>query len=224
MKKNKKKVCIVVPCYKNTINKYEKISLKHLLKFLGRYDKYFIVPEGLNIKLRGFGNKSFDKRYFNSVKDYNKLMLSKEFYEAFQSYEYILTYQLDCLVFSDQLEYWCDQGYDFIGAPWYKEILPWVKEDSVGNSGFCLRNVQNCLKVLNKIDAKDIRCNDDIFFGLKAKKIFLDFKVAPPEVAVGFSFETAPRLCFRRNNYKLPFGCHAWYRYDKKFWMPYIER
>ena len=32
------------------------------------------------------------------------------------------------------------------------------------------------------------------------------------------SFETEPRICFKRNKYRLPFACHAWARYDLEFW------
>jgi hypothetical protein len=32
----------------------------------------------------------------------------------------------------------------------------------------------------------------------------------------------APRLCFELNGRKLPFGCHAWQRYDRGFWEPYL--
>ena len=51
---------------------------------------------------------------------YNRLMMSEQFYRAFEGYEYILIYQLDCLVFSNALEEWCRKGYDYIGAPWFE--------------------------------------------------------------------------------------------------------
>ena len=34
--------------------------------------------------------------------------------------------------------------------------------------------------------------------------------------------EVSPRLCFERNHRQLPFGCHAWARYDGAFWEPHL--
>jgi small ligand-binding sensory domain FIST len=30
---------------------------------------------------------------------------------------------MDCLVFSDQLLAWCNRGYDYVGAPWFKSQM-----------------------------------------------------------------------------------------------------
>jgi hypothetical protein len=45
-------------------------------------------------------------------------MLSTEFYERFLDYQYIFIYQTDGYAFRDELEKWCNKGYDYIGAPW----------------------------------------------------------------------------------------------------------
>jgi len=221
---SKKDVCIVIPLYKEVLDDGEIISLKHLIKFLGDYDKYFISPDNLSIKLKGFLNKKFNRKYFESVGSFIDLMNSKEFYESFRNYKYMMIYHLDCLVFSDQLLYWCNKGYDFIGAPWYKEVLDWVKQDSVGNGGFCLKKIKSFLHVLDYVNPKKVCKKDDIFWGIKVKRFFPDFRVAPPEEAVKFAFETAPKFCFKKNNYQLPFGCHAWEKYNKKFWEKYLVK
>lgn len=62
----------------------------------------------------------------------------------------------------------------------------------------------------------------DRFFGIYAARNFEWFRVAPPEVALRFSFETAPRRLFQMAGGKLPFGCHAWQRYDPEFWKAHI--
>ncbi len=51
---------------------------------------------------------------------------------------------------------------------------------------------------------------EDLFWGELAELFLPEFKVAKPEVALRFSFETNPGLCFRLNKEQLPFGCHAW--------------
>ena len=148
---NSTRVAIVVPMSTRAdLQPDEEVSLHHLTYHLGNYDKYLVVPESLVIDREGFYLARFPNEYFGSVLANTRLMLSKAFYERFSDYEYVLVYHLDALVFSDQLAMWCDAGYDYIGPPWFHtEDTPWVKEPGVGNGGFCLRNVQSCLRVLN---------------------------------------------------------------------------
>lgn len=55
-------------------------------------------------------------------------------------------------------------------------------------------------------------------------KCFLmqEFKIASADVAAKFSFETTPAHFYNLNNKNLPFGCHAWEKYDPEFWTPFI--
>lgn len=64
--------------------------------------------------------------------------------------------------------------------------------------------------------------NEDIFWSYAAKQLQPSFKVADYKDALKFSFEKYPRFCFNENNKKLPFGCHAWQKYDKAFWKKFI--
>ena len=221
-----KTVAVVVPMYRGDISSDEQISLRHLRHYLGKYDKYIVAPQRLHLadKYSDFYINTMDGKHFESRESYSRLLLSKSFYETFRDYEYILIYQLDSLVFSDQLLEWCKKGYDYIGAPWYKEgtsrPMEWAPDNEcVGNGGFSLRKVESHLKVLDAYNA-DYMHNEDIFWSFIAKQFCFDFKVAPPDVAVSFSFETGPRFCFKKNNQKLPFGCHGWAKDDRKFWEP----
>src|SRR5205085_10271363 len=102
----------------------------------------------------------FSARYFGDRVGYNRLLVSEQFYRAFADYEYILIYQLDCLVFSNNLDEWCRRGWDYVGAPWFKSWHPRqcasleASEDpidrlgTVGNGGFSLRHVDNAHAVL----------------------------------------------------------------------------
>jgi len=60
--------------------------------------------------------------------------------------------------------------------------------------------------------------NEDVFWGIEAGKFDRFFKVAPAEQALLFSFEVSPRWSLVKTGGKLPFGCHAWGRYDRAFW------
>lgn len=64
--------------------------------------------------------------------------------------------------------------------------------------------------------------NEDHFWSDRAKHYMPEFKVATVEMGLRFAFEVAPRLCFELNHECLPFGCHAWPRYDRDFWEPYL--
>jgi hypothetical protein len=64
--------------------------------------------------------------------------------------------------------------------------------------------------------------NEDRFWSNRARLFKADFRVAPPPVALDFAFEEHPRTCLEINGGRLPFGCHAWARYDRDFWQPYL--
>ena len=277
---DKETVAVVVPLYKSWLSDDEKISLRHLYKYLGEYDKYLLIPQKLNAHLDGFESKRFPDHYFRGKHTYNSLLVEKKFYKSFKDYKYILIYQLDCLVFSNQLEKWCQRDYDYIGAPWLKEEgkNTHVDQESVGNGGFSLRKIDSFLKVLDKhnsvlnnikrlcnsifniLIALDLRTrikklvkaiikgsslasvhkktskiinkailkkyidyrNEDLFWSFEAAKYVPNFKVASVNDALQFAFEVNPKVCFKRNNECLPFGCHAWNKYDRDFWEPYL--
>jgi hypothetical protein len=71
-------------------------------------------------------------------------------------------------------------------------------------------------------ELKSYTFNEDLFWSLEAPKHDSQFRVASAEVALPFAFEMSPSWCFENNNNKLPFGCHAWARYDRAFWEQYL--
>ncbi len=264
------RVAIVVPLSnREDLTEEEQISLKHLNHFLGRYDRYIILPHNLRVTLPGFRRKEFSRKFFGSAAAHNRLMLSPKFYQVFSDYEFILIYHLDSLVFSDQLAQWCGMDFDFIGAPWIEyHSAPYAGlkgfEGKVGNGGFSLRKISSFLEVcqsqrpqiepglywrhnyedepghvrlintprrilkhlqvFNSVRWEMFRYwrNEEHFWANRAIHYYPEFNIAPAEMALRFAFECAPRLCFEKNNYQLPFGCHAWQKYDRKFWEPYL--
>src|SRR5262252_853341 len=112
--KTKKPVAVVVPIYnRKEFTPDEQISLKHLVHFLGRYDKYLVAPKGLDIDCSDFQVKRFDEKFFGSQVANTQMMLSADFYKEFTGYRHILLYHLDALVFSDQLLEWCEIDFDY---------------------------------------------------------------------------------------------------------------
>ncbi len=65
---------------------------------------------------------------------------------------------------------------------------------------------------------------EDLFFSIYAPKIDPNFRVASPQISMYFSFECLPRILYERTERQLPFGCHAWPKYDLEFWRPFIEK
>jgi hypothetical protein len=61
--------------------------------------------------------------------------------------------------------------------------------------------------------------NEDVFWGVLVPAAFPFFRVPSPEQALEFAFEVAPREMYALNGFRLPFGCHAWERCDRAFWI-----
>jgi hypothetical protein len=263
-------VAVVVPMSdRKALTPEEEISFRHLVHFLGKYDKILVVPESLNIYYPGFTLQCFSDKFFGSPKANARLMFSRKFYKAFRDYKYILIYQLDSLVFSNQLMEWCALDLDYISAPWLQcPDLPWVKIPGDGNGGFSLRKVESFLGVLNSreywldpaeywksfctLNLKRVQYlnihkkylvhvkrlngvqmhirreylatnkDEDSFWSQEASKYYPGFQMPPAETALRFAFGASPRLCFELNRRALPFGCHAWHRYDRAFWEPHL--
>lgn len=64
---------------------------------------------------------------------------------------------------------------------------------------------------------------EDIFFGYRLKEKGIKMNIAPISEAIKFSFEINPKLLLEMNNNILPFGCHAWWKYDLDFWKNHIK-
>jgi hypothetical protein len=266
-------VAIVTPQHRFPLSGDEQISLRHLREYLGRFDRYIIGPQSLPREFSDFGLRPFPSHYFASSLGYNHLLISQQFYRAFADYEYVLIYQLDSLVFSSNLEEWCGKGWDYVGAPWFRNYLddPNAGLWAVGNGGFSLRKIDTALAVLTSskrlLDDPKKRAtatdrfsfapplrrvsvalktllfergyhntprwlmreflrnpdsHEDAFWAFSARKLMEDFRIPGVAEALKFSFEMAPRYCFRENLDRLPFGCHAWAKYDREFWEPFL--
>jgi hypothetical protein len=64
---------------------------------------------------------------------------------------------------------------------------------------------------------------EDTFWSSSVTKSFTNFSIAPYDLAREFSFEMYPAELYKENNGKLPFGCHAWHKYDPFFWEKFID-
>lgn len=269
------KCCIIIPVYKEKPDKNELLSFKQGINIFKNYNISIVSPpinlekyiEILKINNSKYTIDTFENNFFNGLSGYNKLMTTKKFYKHYTKYKYILIYQLDAYVFKDELAYWCDKNYDYIGAPWFTEYGCHESGNTlwkVGNGGFSLRKVQFFIDLLSKkrpvygmraIAERNYLSNNKssikrfilyilYAFGYKNNiKYFLKYNYKPEDIfyldllsnslikfncpspleAIKFAFECSPQYLYELNNRQLPFGCHAWDRYDFKFWEEFIQ-
>lgn len=185
MSSNSISACIVIPIYQTTLSGTEQLSLRQCLAILGSHPIFIAKPVSLDLQQLIARHpqlhcESFPDDYFKGIDGYNRLMLSDEFYQRFSAYEYLLIYQLDAFVFSDQLLRWCQRGYDYVGAPWIprnspqppslrtrikQKVYQWLNKKNAdhsgahhaqydylgGNGGFSLRRIPAMRRTLQQL-------------------------------------------------------------------------
>ena len=233
MQIEKSDIVVVIPTYKEELSDFEKISFKQICSILKDYDRVFICPESLVIKYATDDTVSrierFEDVYFADVSGYNTLMLSEKFYERFRDYTYILIAQLDAFIFEDSLLYFANLGYDYIGAPWihgicyYRDVYHIIHY--VGNGGLSLRKTASFISWLmkEKTAIKDYigEINEDVLIAAYGRDFL---SIIPFHEALQFAFDFDPKESYQLNNNRLPFGIHAWQRYDIDFCRAHIEK
>lgn len=265
---------VLIPVYKEFPDENEKISFVQCLKILHRHPIALVAPTGFNytyyqVTSINYGVilkiEYFDSLYFSGIKQYNKLLLSNEFYTRFKEFNYMLIYQLDSYVFHDELSKWCKLGFDYIGAPIFGDYcgVNLSVNMRIGNGGFSLRKIEKFIDAINSkrilLSNKEIinrfavfrkpwtripllllmtfgyrnkisyfinnwEYNEDDFWSGFLNSTSLEMSVPSFENAIQFSFECYPSRLYNINKRKLPFGCHAWKRYEyESFWETFIN-
>jgi hypothetical protein len=74
----------------------------------------------------------------------------------------------------------------------------------------------------SRFEMARFKTNEDQFWAGRAIHYYPEFNLPTVQTALQFGFECLPRHCFELNGRRLPFGCHAWPRYDREFWEPYL--
>jgi hypothetical protein len=177
-----KQVLVVIPIHTASPSNFELISFTQCFRILSNHDIIVIAPEGLDLTKYKIVVKDFRVRFINpkwqsSVLNYNKLKLSRFFYDLFSGYEFLLTYELDSFVFKDELTQWCSKPYDYIGAPWFiGHDHPTDELLGVGNSGFSLRRIGAIKKIINKMYLYGIN-NDQVKNGWAGTMKLVLFKL-----------------------------------------------
>lgn len=251
------KTCVVIfPLYQNPTD-LELAFLENGIEKTQGHKQVIVAPEGLIVN-HSFGSleklevKRFAKHYFEGIGGYNQLLLSKAFYSAFKHFEYMLIHQSDVYLFKNELQSWCEKGYDYIGAPWFRPdklnrhsiFNLWQKiklafkknkiysnrHNKVGNGGLSLRKVDAALNVLEKVNpallkkytALQTSAFNEDIFWSLAAPQIIDFKIPEWEEAMKFAVEFHPETAYKYLHETLPFGCHAPLKHDPAFWKKFI--
>ncbi len=155
-----KDLCVIIPVHKPELSKAEEISLKQCRKILLKYPVFLIYPHNVNTNAYTDIYPELNLApvplfWLDSLSSYNKMKCSLSFYELFKQYKFMMTYELDAFIFSDNWNQCSTFNFDYIGAPWYEGLTKADKNSEitgVGNSGFSIRNINRCIEVLKDIE------------------------------------------------------------------------
>lgn len=252
-----KKCVVVIPIYKRELSEDEAGCVRQYVKVLAQEPIVFVCPENLDtayyekmfptVKYERFADK-----FFTGTKSYNHLMLDTKFYDRFEDYDYMLIAQTDAVIWSEEnkLNDFMEMGFDYMGAPWIPERRiwewRWIKKEgekkaafrcckkpgygiSMGNGGFCLRNISACKKLIQEFSWRKcywfIKRNEDIFFGVFGEYNKCGFKLADVESGLKFAREYDLKENVEKGN--IPYGVHGWqkefssYKEMKEFMKKY---
>lgn len=218
--KNKDTRCVIVlPIYTLFINDFEDASMRQLINICG--NKYNIVllhpskiePNSLReIYNYNFSSVEINNEFFKSQKTYSDMCMKEEFYTLFSEFEYMLIYQLDAWIFVDKIDYFCNMGYDYYGAPHI-----WTGNNAkIGNGGFSLRKISALITACKTDFSSEILLEDRVL-----TEKYKGLKVCPLNIAIEFSWQDNPSKALQLNNSKFPMGAHALFRF-KTFWENYL--
>ena len=255
-------VKIVIPLYKESLSELELKIVKNNLRILKGYEIVFIVPDYLvlntlsqQVHIENYSIIKVSDEWLgrkNGIGGYNRMMLSKKFYELFTDTEYILICQSDAYIFKDELSSWCDRGHDCVAAPWVKRSVykfpliscyMWIRQrlfssylhhlkqdlyNKIGNGGLSLRKVSSFIAACDKYNSEI-----DFFLSQEGHLYHEDvfwaiipstFNYPTVDEAMKFSIDTNPKYCYNRLGGKLPFGCHGLTRKSLyNFWKDIIN-
>lgn len=238
------RIVVLVPVYKRLPDALEIRSLDVSLAALAGRDIRFVGPAGLD---RGFyaarypavAFEAHDASHFASIAGYNRLLLSPAFYERYGAHDFLLVLQTDAVVLRDELDHWCAQPFDYVGAPWPTPVELQINLDrfggpngrlvraTVGNGGLSLRRIAACVGLLAEFPQAchyftHSGSSEDLYFSLMGP--LSNGFVLPNEITAStFAMEMQPSVYFEINGGREPMGGHAWWKYEPAFWAARLE-
>jgi Protein of unknown function (DUF5672) len=143
---------VVVPVYR-PLTVLDRFSLSRCSRLLDGWPLTVIAPASLDTTdVARVAPRAkiltLPDRWFESKQRYSELLLTRDFYKLFNSFEFLLIHQLDCYVFEDQLADWCAQRWDYVAPPFFRDYTERSGDlAGVGCGGFSLRRTASFLAV-----------------------------------------------------------------------------
>ncbi len=239
------KVDILVPIYREHFDEEEEAAVKRTFKILGARGISFLAPDNLSLTYykNTFASAKFritESQFFDSVRDYSRLLVSERFYSEICHGDFVLIVQPDVYVFSDELDSWLQSPFDYVGAPWpdgielnisagkFAEVGGKHLRVHVGNGGFSLRRTKKCAALIREhaeVAAWFTKTgsNEDLFFAFMGM-LSKDFVIPNQMTAARFSWELKPEHYHQLLAGQLPMGVHAYLKYSPNFWRELTKK
>jgi len=149
------------------------------------------------------------------------------------NYDYVAAPHLKKLKNSPRTETVNQQGISMSMLSMHKAFFKILKKIGVNkeireieNGGLSLRKVSSCLLLLTlfKKKSRSWSLNEDTFYFYGFNFFFFLFHLPDERKALSFSFELEPSVAYKLNKHLLPFGCHAFMKYEPNFWASFINK
>jgi hypothetical protein len=260
---------VVIPVHRERPSPSEIVSLRQCGKVLVKRDIVILAPKHLDLgAYRELLPRAADLRvkshWMASLEAYNQMMMSPLVFNALKGYTHMILHEPDAIVLRDEIDYWYNQPFDYIGAPWFEGFAPSAANApiiGVGNSGFSFHRLSTSRRVTaswmrwapfssikeNLIQGlrgdkarlrqafirlgsagrlrgayKLVDRNCDQFWSFIVPNIDKTFRIPTADIAVQFAWEVLPSRCMEMCGGSLPFGIHAWFKYDFDFLVPHL--
>jgi hypothetical protein len=225
---------VVTPAYRE-FSQIEIARLRHSQsQFDSSWQHVFAIPSQMDTSLLSLfpdaGIHRFNDEYFTSKQGYSKLLLTKDFYNSFDQYEFLMILQADAFI-TQKIPTDVYGNFDYIGAPWRtsRKILLTKKslhinsvrypgkkrvEIQVGNGGLSIRKIdamKSCIDIINS-NHKFLNTgyyNEDTVFATILKKY--NFRIPTSAQAEKIFCE---HLAQDRDDIPNCYGFHALNRYN----------
>src|SRR5690348_9598823 len=146
---------VVIPIHLPRPSRPEIVSLRQCGKILANREIVILAPKYLDLAaywelLPRAADLRVEPHWMASIKAYNEMMISPLVFNALDGFTHMILHEPDAIVLRDEIDHWCSQPFDYIGAPWFEGWLgaaPDAPVIGVGNSGFCFHNLSTSRRV-----------------------------------------------------------------------------